>query len=162
MSKILSLDQSTRITGWSVFDGEELVAYGKWDLDSSIPIAKRLMTIRNKVAELVHKYEIETLVLEDIQLQNNVVNNVQTFKALAEVFGVITEYCEEINLPWSAVLASSWKHTLGIRGANRTAQKKNAQEYIIKTFNIKPTQDECDSICIGLHYVKNEKGFDWS
>ena len=162
MSKILSLDQSTRITGWSVFDGEELVAYGKWALDSSIPIAKRLMTIRNKVAELVHKYEIETLVLEDIQLQNNVVNNVQTFKALAEVFGVITEYCEEINLPWSAVLASSWKHTLGIRGANRTAQKKNAQEYIIKTFNIKPTQDECDSICIGLHYVKNEKGFDWS
>ena len=113
-----------------MFDGEYLVAYGKRDLDSSIPIAKRLMTIRNKGAELVHKYEIETLVLEDIQLQNNVVNNVQTFKALAEVFGVITEYCEEINLPWSAVLASSWKHTLGIRGANRTAQKKNAQEVL--------------------------------
>ena len=49
---------------------------------------------------------------EDIQMQGNVANNVQTFKTLAEVFGVIYELVTELNLPNTAVLASSWKSTL--------------------------------------------------
>lgn len=164
MSKLLALDQSTRITGWAVFDNGKLVEYGKFEYDSSVPIAERLHKIRCQVRALIAKYMINELVLEDIQLQNNVVNNVQTFKALAEVFGVITELCEELNLSWSAVLASSWKHTLGIKGANRAAQKKNAQQYIIDTYGVKPIQDICDAICIGVHKIKTgtEVGFDWS
>lgn len=47
------------------------------------------------------------------------VNNVQTFKALAEVFGVLYELCIEINIPVSAVLAGTWKSTLGIKGRTR-------------------------------------------
>ena len=164
MSKILALDQSSRVTGWAVFDGKELIKYGKFEFDSSVPIAKRLCKIRLEIKNLIEIHNIDELVLEDIQLQNNVINNVQTFKTLAEVFGVITEYCEEINLPWSAVLASSWKHTLGIKGADRTAQKRNAQQYIVDTYGVKPIQDICDAICIGIHRVKNpiNDGFDWT
>jgi hypothetical protein len=55
---------------------------------------------------------VEEVVFEDIQMQGNVANNVQTFKALAEVFGVIYELVTELNLPNTAVLASSWKSTL--------------------------------------------------
>jgi hypothetical protein len=58
-------------------------------------------------------------VFEDIQLQNNVQNNVQTFKTLAEVFGVIYELATELDLRNSAVLASSWKSTLKVRGKDR-------------------------------------------
>ena len=39
-------------------------------------------------------------------------NNVQTFKTLAEVFGVIYETVLELQLPCSAVLASVWKSGL--------------------------------------------------
>lgn len=165
MPKILALDQSSRITGWAVFDGHDLCEYGKIVYDSAIPIEERLYKLRNKVADLIDKYKIDEVVLEDIQLQNNVVNNVQTFKTLAEVYGVLSELCYELNIPQSAVLASSWKHTLGIKGANRAAQKKNAQDYVVATYNCKPTQDECDAICIGTHKVKNmptQTGFDWS
>ena len=164
MSKLLALDQSSRVTGWAVFDGDKLQEYGKFEFDSSIPIGERLHKIRNTVRGLISKYEIKELVLEDIQFQTNVANNVQTFKTLAEVFGVIVELCEELKLPWSAVLASSWKHTLGIKGANRAAQKKNAQEYIVNNYGVKPIQDICDAICIGTHYTKtvSEAGFDWS
>jgi hypothetical protein len=45
---------------------------------------------------------------------------------LAEVFGVIYELVTEMKLKNSAVLASSWKSTLGIKGKDRSEQKRNA------------------------------------
>ena len=164
MANILALDQSSRITGWAVFKGKELEAYGKFEFDSAIPIEDRLFKIREKVKGLIDKYEITEVVLEDIQLQGNVVNNVQTFKILAEVYGVLSELCVELNLPQTSVLASVWKSALGIKGAARAQQKKAAQDWVINTYGKKPTQDECDAICIGQYKVKNptEQGFDWS
>lgn len=165
MSKLLALDQSSRITGWAVFENGKLLARGKFDAENAgSNIADRLHYIRKKVTQLIEQFGINEVVLEDIQMQGNVVNNVQTFKILAEVFGVISELLVELNIPQSAVLASSWKSTLGIKGANRAAQKKNAQEYVLNTYSIKATQDECDAICIGTHKCSkgSDAGFDWA
>ena len=165
MSRLLALDQSSRITGWAIFSNGKLEKHGKFDADTvGADIGKRLHYIRNKVRTLIEENNITEVILEDIQMQGNVVNNVQTFKILAEVFGVITELLVELNIPWSAVLASSWKSTLGIKGANRAAQKKNAQEYVMNTYAIKATQDECDAICIGTHKCSKgaDAGFDWA
>ena len=165
VSKLLALDQSSRITGWAVFANGKLEAHGKIEYDSSTPIEDRLHALRGRVKDLITRYEITEVVLEDIQLQNNVVNNVQTFKTLAEVFGVLSELCVDLKIPQQAVLSSSWKSVLGIKGRDRAAQKRNAQEWVIDTYGIKPTQDECDAICIGNYVLKNhptEKGFDWS
>lgn len=162
MSKLLALDQSSRITGYAVFENAKLIHYGKFSVDDD-DIGVRLLKIRQNVHNLIEKYDINELVFEDIQLQNNVQNNVQTFKTLAEVFGVIYELATELDLRNSAVLASSWKSTLKVRGKDRPEQKRNAQALIEKTFNVKPTQDECDAICIGSHYVNNKvEAFDWS
>ena len=154
MSNVLALDQSSRITGWSVFKDGKLEAYGKFNYES-YPIEERLYKIRQKVQELIIDNKIDEVIMEDIQMQNNVVNNVQTFKVLAEVFGVISELCVEMHKPQYAVLASSWKHTLGIKGKDRAAQKRNAQEWVVNTYGVKPTQDIVDSICIGVHFLKN-------
>lgn len=164
MSKLLALDQASRITGYAIFENNLLIAYGKI-ITEDPDVGERLMKIRKSVQKLIEDYEIDEVVMEDIQLQNNVQNNVQTFKTLAEVFGVIYELLTELNIPNSAVLSSSWKSTLGIKGRTRPEQKKNAQEYVINTFGKKPTQDECDAICIGCHKIKNGqelKDYDWS
>lgn len=165
VSKLLALDQSSRVTGWAVFDGSKLEAYGKIEYDSSTPIEDRLHGLRQQVKDLILAHGVNEVVMEDIQLQNNVVNNVQTFKTLAEVFGVLSELCVDLHIPQQAVLASSWKSVLGIKGKDRAAQKRNAQQWVIDTYEIKPIQDICDAICIGNYVIKNnptEKGFDWS
>lgn len=167
MSRVLALDQSSRITGWAIFDDKKLTKYGKF-VASKEDIGERLYEIRDFVKKLIVDWEIDEVVFEDIQLQNNVGNNVQTFKVLAEVFGIIDELLVEINIPHTAVLASSWKSTLGVKGRTRPEQKRNAQVYVEKTYNVKATQDESDAICIGSHYlIKSNKpipsaGFDWS
>ena len=90
MTKILALDQSSRITGWAVFEDDKLIDSGKFTV-SDDDIGIRLVKIRKKVLELISQFEIDKVYFEDIQLQGNVTNNVQTFKVLAEVFGVIYE-----------------------------------------------------------------------
>lgn len=92
------------------------------------------------------------------------INNVQTFKVLAEVFGVIYELVTALEIPYTVVFSGTWKSTCGIKGKARDEQKKNAQKFVNDTFHIKATQDESDAICIGIHatrqLVKND--FDWS
>lgn len=166
MARLLALDQSSQVTGWAIFEGNKLLKHGKFSYDSSIDLWTRLFKIRHKVEELIDKNNITEVVFEDIQLQANRGNNVKTFKVLAEVFGVLSELCAERGLPQQAVLASVWKSGLGIKGADRTAQKRAAQQWVISTYGVKPTQDECDAICIGSYTLKHlgmiDDGFDWA
>lgn len=160
--RVLALDQASRTSGWAVFEDGKLVTFGKFTADHN-DVGDRLHYIKTQVAKLIDTYDIDEVVFEDIQLQGNVANNVQTFKALAEVFGVLYEMFVDLKMPRTAVLSTVWKSTLGIKGKDRTAQKKAAQVWVENTYGVKPTQDECDAICIGAHYVNNKvEVFDWS
>lgn len=160
--RLLALDQASNISGYAIFEDGKLLKYDKINL-TGYDLADKLILLRKQIANLIQEWNIEEVIMEDIQLQGNVTNNVKTFKVLAEVFGVIYELVNEMNIKNSAVLASEWKSSLKIKGRDRTAQKRAAQQYVIDNYNIKPTQDECDAICIGAHYyLKNKQEFDWS
>ena len=72
--------------------------------------------------------------IEEIQLQNipgsSKDTNVATFKKLAYVQALLLELCAEMSVPYEIVPSSSWKSGLGIKGKNRTEQKRDAQRYI--------------------------------
>lgn len=153
---LLALDQSSRITGWSVFKDNKLVDYGKFTLDEE-NVDARLQHFRKKITQLIYDYSPDEVVYEDIQFQTNVANNVQTFKVLAEIYGVLSELLTEMRLPHTSILSTSWKSTLGIKGKARQEQKQNAQKYVLEKYGIKVVQDTVDSICIGEHYLNNQK-----
>ena len=166
MANLLALDQASLTSGFAVFKDDELFDYGKFTFSDN-DIAERLVKIRNKVIELIDKYDINKVAFEDIQMQNST-NNVQTFKVLAEVYGVILELLQEKKIDYVIISSNTWKSTLGIRGRARAEQKRNAQEFVLNTYNIKAIQDICDAICIGTHVIRNPgqtnaaEGFDWS
>lgn len=158
---LLALDQASQTSGYSVFTDGKLTDYGKFTFDDS-DVGARLTKIRNKVIQLLDQYNITEVAFEDIQMQ---AGNVVTFKTLAEVYGVIHQLLDERKLPYQIVPSVTWKSTLQIKGANRQAQKKNAQLWVLNTYNIKTTQDAVDAICIGEHIVRQgnqNAGFDWS
>ena len=164
--KILALDQASRTTGWALYDNNSLSRYGKFTFEDD-DFGIRLYKIRNKVKELIDTYHPDEIVFEDIQLQESARNNVDTFKKLAEVFGVIYELASELKIANRAVISTVWKSKLGLlhgRGQDRTAQKREAQNWVVTNYSVKPTQDECDAICIGKWacLTQPEKGFDWS
>lgn len=159
MRKILALDQSSRVTGYAIFQDNALVSFGQFEV-SDTDIGRRLLQIKQHIVRLINEYEITEVAFEDIQMQGNVANNVQTFKILSEVFGVIHELLTELNIPYTIVPSVSWKSKLNIKGRARAEQKKNAQNYVINTYNIKASQDTCDAICIGTYMLQQD--FDWS
>lgn len=168
MSNLLAIDQASVTSGYAVFKDGKLVDYGKFTFNDDV-IAERLVKIRTKVKELIEEHDINEVAFEDIQMQGNVANNVQTFKVLSEVFGVISETLQEMKMKYTVVMSGTWKSTLGIKGRTRPEQKRNAQEYVLNTYNVKAIQDVCDAICIGTHVLKRpgvgttvSEGFDWS
>ncbi len=93
------------------------------------------------------------------------INNVQTFKVLAEIFGVTQEYLASHQYGYQVVSSNTWKSKLGIKGRTRPEQKKNAQEYVLEHYGKKVSQDESDAICIGASIVKEQEkkknDFNW-
>lgn len=156
MSRLLALDQASKVTGWAIFEDGELKSYGKISLDDPNTDI-RLVQLRQSIQTLVADYNIDEVIFEDIQQQNNVANNVQIFKVLAEVYGVVSELLQELQIPHSTVLAVSWKSTLGIKGRTRAEQKKNAQLYVEQNYGIHVIQDIADAVCIGTHHIKKNK-----
>lgn len=163
---LLALDQASKCSGYSVFDldTQSLVAYGKFTFDDP-DIEQRLVKIRNKVVSLIEEYKIEKMAVEDIQYQEikgqPAIQNVVTFKTLAEVFGVVTELAAELQIPCTVVSSNTWKSTCGIHGKARPEQKRNAQAHVLQKYNIKVTQDEADAVCIGEHMARQSIN-DWS
>jgi len=57
------------------------------------------------------------------------------------------------------VNTASWQSSvlnMGGKGVKREVRKRMAQRHVMGIFGIKPTQDEADSICIGIHSMAHE------
>ena len=54
--RTLALDQSSRVTGWAVFDDGELYNYGKFSATQT-DVGDRLHFIRGKVNQLINEYD---------------------------------------------------------------------------------------------------------
>lgn len=164
---LIAFDQALNTTGFSVFSlaTKELIYYNKFTTQS-IAEADKLKEIRNNIVKLVEEYKPKKIAIEEIQLQKipgtSIQGNVDTFKKLAHVQGVIYELMSELEIECETVSSSTWKSHCGIKGKNRTEQKRNAQLFIKKEYDIEAIQDICDSICIGKYIVdKNEKEVNW-
>lgn len=160
MSRLLSLDQATRTTGYAVFDNGKLIKVGKFDISPAGDIGDRLVRFRKKIISLIEEFDITEVCFEEIQLQNNVMNNVDTFKKLANVYGVLLETIVELELPYTIISSNTWKSKCQIRKMGREKEKKAAQDFVTQQYGIKVTQDEADAICLGYSHSKAD--FDWT
>lgn len=167
---ILAFDQATRTSGWSVFKDDKLIDYGTFTFTDN-NLGLRLWKIRQKVEELYRKYLPDKIIYEDIQLQQGAVNNVVTFKSLAEVFGIIYEYATELGIENEAILSGVWRKGLGIAGTKRDERKANTQKWVFDNCGVRDTEDEADAIAIGAYAagirmekqkVRQAPAFDWS
>ena len=152
---LLALDQSSHITGFAVFEDQKLIYKGKFNLDSE-DLGERLYDYRQTLIELIKKHKVDSVAFEDIQMQNQI-NNVSTYKILAEIFGITQELMVELKIPYQVVSSNTWKSKLEIKGKQRAEQKRNAQAWVLNTYGLKCTQDEADSICLGASTFVKDK-----
>ena len=80
--KILSLDLSTKSSGWAIFENDNLIDYG-CITSSSTDLIKRIQIMTNGIKEILEKYEINKIIAEEVRPQGGFgAGNIQTHRAL--------------------------------------------------------------------------------
>jgi len=161
VKRVLALDDSTTTTGWAIFDDKDLIAYGEYNAPS-LELIDRIMTVEDWLISMINNWNPNIIALEDIQMQKNV----QLFKALAKLQGVLEICIKRKKIQYYIVHSQTWKAYCKIIGKNRTDQKKSAQLIVSKLYKIKVSKDESDAICIGKYvaekFIKNNTMINFS
>ncbi|MES9544531.1 hypothetical protein [Streptococcus intermedius] len=153
----LSLDASTSVTGWAVFDGSILVESGAIKPKSkSFYERGRLMTNELKMIQLraieSYKKPFDYIVIE----KNNVMGpNQQSMMSIGIVTGMIL--CKLVADEVYFVNVSTWrKHwKFSYKDRSKKSMKKQSIETVEREFNKTVKDDEADAILIGSYFVNS-------
>lgn len=150
--RILALDQSTHLTGWSIYDNENLIAYGIYESVMTGQI-ERMNEIKEWLVSMITNWRPDFIGLEGIQYQSAA--GVTTFEALARLQGVLMECCYENRLPFEVCHTATWRQACGVKGKSRVEKKRSMQEKVKEWFDVQVREDEADAIGIGRYCVAN-------
>lgn len=155
MIKVLSLDQAT-ITGYSVFEYDEqnddfqLIKYGAYKSKGKT-FDNKIIDICDYIEKLIIDFEIDLLLIEDVQLQSNVL----TFGKLSRLIGGLIELSNKRNVDILIIKPSEWRKGLKIKGKKRDELKSNSKKYVLDKYGINVSDDISDAILIGTYYFDN-------
>lgn len=143
--RILSLDQSTKITGYAIFDDNKYICSGKITSDDKNPI-ERINIMVSGIDGLIQKYNPDLVLFEDVQFQKNY----RSFQLLSQLQGAIIYLLCVKNIAFQIISVNTWRKRLGFTARKRVEQKQEAINYIMDNFGIKCDDDEAEAICIGI------------
>lgn len=148
--KVMSFDQSTRVSGWSLFEDGEYVCSGVVDMNNStLATDKRSFEMAKRLWKILKEYKPDYLVLEDTQQQNNV----KTVIILARLAGMIIGYAEAHGIQVHILLPSQWRAALSYNQGpkvKRAELKQQSADYVKKKYGFVKTEDENEAICEGV------------
>lgn len=158
-TKLLSLDSSSSKTGWALFENAEYIESGVIDLDTNEckkrykgNSDKRIEDMCLNVINLLKEHKPDIIVIEKL----NVGRNMVAVRALSKVIGVV--YCYSIlnDCFYFEIQPSQWRGKLGMQSSKRGRDeyKQLSIDYVKKNFNKDVSDDESDSICAGIGYIK--------
>ena len=164
---ILAIDQA-RTGAWSVFEYEskKLIGYGTFSFDSKkYTYAKTVLHIEELIDIVIRAYDISAVFIEDINLRVNV----QSFKRLAQLQGVLVNLFERNEYLYGYIAPSQWQSFCKARGRNskeidskirelqhegRSQSKVLSIQYVKEQFGIDTENDNlADALCIGWYVV---------
>jgi len=151
--KILSLDQSTRRTGWAIFKGKEYITSGliDWYLEKSPDI--RFTNMVKSLYDLLNTTKPDFIIFEDVAYQRNIAALI----SLARLQGVLIGYAVNNDKDYFIYPASSWRSHLSFmqgRCIKRDDLKAQSIKYVKEHFGFEAEEDVAEGICIGDAFIR--------
>lgn len=148
--KVLSFDQSTRVSGWAYFESGQYVTSGVVDMSKSkLETDKRSFEMAKEIWKIIKRYKPQEVIIENTQQQSNP----STIIILARLAGMIIGYAEAHNVNVRILSPSQWRKALGYsQGAKvkRQELKQQSIDYVKNTYGLDLSEDECEAICEGI------------
>lgn len=151
MASTLSVDQSTRCTGYSWFVSGEYVESGIIDMTKSkLETNERSFEMAKAIWKLIKQYQPDYLILEDVQLQQN---NAKTMLTLARLQGMILGYAEAHKVQTYLISPSQWRAQLCYKQGpkiKRAELKQQSLDYVKEHLGLDLPEDQAESVCEGI------------
>ena len=158
VQRAIGLDQATHITGYSIFDNEELIYAGTFEATAEDEIARDVQ-IQNWLIQLIHNWKPDVVGLEGIQLQqfNDKMVGVTTYQTLARLQGILMATCYDLKVDYMICPPATWRNHSGVKGRSRADKKRSMQNKIKEWFDITVSDDVADAIGIGKYINETHK-----
>lgn len=146
--KVMSFDQSTRVSGWSLFKDGEYACSGVIDMEKSkLPTSERSFEMAKRLWTILREYKPDHLVIEETQQQSNV----KTVIILARLQGMIIGYAEAHKIKVHIVAPSQWRAQLDYQQGpkvKRAELKQQSEDYVKEHYGFTLSEDENEALCI--------------
>ena len=163
VKRVFGIDQATYTTGYSIFDGDDLIKFGTFNT-SLEKEEERLLVIRQWLISMISLWQPDYICFEGIQFQTSKNGEemrtgmgVTTFEKLARLQGVIILTCQEFKIPFEIVHVSTWRKESGVKGKSSIDRKRSMQLLVKEKYDVTVTNDESDAIGIGIYASKKYK-----
>lgn len=127
---LLSLDMSTKKTGFCVWNEDKIVEYGliepniKFESNNKDEILyARIQYLYQELKKIINKYKIEECVFEDVPVGYN--QNLDVGKWLCIIHGVLTSLCFEYNIYFENYHPTEWRKECNLLLSEYTCKKCN-------------------------------------
>lgn len=148
MAKVLAYDQSTRCSGWCLFDGGEYVESGIVNMSKSkLDTDERSFEMVKELWKIMRKYKPAHLVLEDCQKQTSV----SVLKTLMRLQGMLIGYAEAHGVEVHILLPVQWRKIMQFSQGpkvKRAELKQQSIDYVKEHYGLTVTDDESDAVCL--------------
>jgi len=151
--RILSIDQSTQISGWALFIDKKHKSHGVIDLHKNKNSQERTKEMYLSLMDLIKSQKPDVVVIEDVSMQTNV----KTAIILARLQGAIILSCFLKNVPFHILASSQWRKALSMKQGGIKREVLKAQDIEFANDYLKRLdlgEDESDAICINIAYQK--------
>lgn len=150
--KILSIDQSTVRSGYSVFVNTDLVKWDILDLHKEKDATYRFKLMCLQLDSLIQKIMPDIVIFEDVSLRASI----KTLIDLSRLQGAIIQSCANRDINYVIYPATQWRRMVGITQNSkikRNELKEQAIEMVRNGYGITVGDDCAEAICIGLAYL---------
>lgn len=154
----LAIDASTKSSGWAIYEGTSLKAYGCITA-SSTDLFKRIHKMVDELDVIIAKYAVQKIILEEVRPDEiGSRSNLATHKALMFLQGAIAMMVHD-NYPKVTIdylYPSEWRKCCKIktgRGVVRETVKQRDIRFVQETFGLTVNDDVADAIGLGYAFL---------
>ena len=160
---LLSLDTSSTITGYSVFEDGVYKVSGVLNWSHCKSVEERLQLMLIDIIQHIQRYDPDIIVIEKDVVGSGKRQNTATINTLVKLIGGVWGYITMINSEYPMdepkhfyyeYSPTEWRKLVGIKGKKREEYKTASIQKVKEDYGIEVDDNEADAINIGLAYIK--------
>ena len=151
MTRLISIDPSTKASGVATFDDAILVNHQLFQYNDA-EVDDRINKMGKSLLSYLKQQKPDMIYIEHPQGHGS---NVKLVAMICELLGIVRAYAIEKKIEYKELSPSEWRKYCGFnQGKKKRAELKQMSiDYVKEHYDIEPSEDECDAIALGCGVI---------